>query len=284
MPNLTVLRLIVALLVLSAFLAFVLNACGKKEEGPPPPVQIQEPESLPTPAYLQGQEEAPVKVDLNLLFLHHSCGSNWLAGDNGGLRQTLEKQGFQVHNATYGSKIGEHTDVIHWAPKFQEHMDLILKTKHQDQTLPEGKTNQVVLFKSCYPNSNIHAPGEKPKWDPQGLATVANYKLAYQALLPMFARHPDVLFVAVTAPPLLQRKTTPENAARAKEFNEWLVNEWPKAHKNVATFDFFGVLRTKEGYLNYPTRDSHPNKVGNRRATQEFLPFLYRALRRAAQI
>ncbi|HHI68931.1 MAG TPA: SGNH/GDSL hydrolase family protein [Planctomycetes bacterium] len=240
-------------------------------------------EGIPTPPYLAKFSPKPEKIGLDLVFIHHSCGSNWLADWNGGLAKELTQAGFHVHDATYGSKVGEKTDVIHWYPKFSTMMDLVLRTKKQDQLLEKGRRNRIVMFKSCFPNSALHKPG-KTDWDPLGIMTVANYKLAYNSLLPIFRKYPDVLFIAVTAPPLRKEDTNPESAALAKEFNHWLVNEWPAKDKNVAAFDFFGILSTKEGWLRYPTEDSHPNKLGNRRATKAFLPFLFRALRRAGLI
>ncbi len=268
------------LFLLFFFLAAALaGGCGKGGVD----LEPSRPEGIPVPPYLEKYSPEPVKTGLDLLFIHHSCGSNWLADWNGGLAKALTEAGFHVHDATYGSKVGEKTDVIHWVPKFSTMMDLILRTKKQDQLLEKGRYNRIVMFKSCFPNSALHKPG-KTDWDPMGIMTVDNYKLAYNALLPIFRKHPDVLFIAVTAPPLRKEDTNPESAALAKEFNRWLVNEWPAGDKNVATFDFFGILSTKEGWLRYPTKDSHPNQLGNRRATKAFLPFLFRALRRAGLI
>lgn len=255
----------------------------------------------------------------NLLFIHHSCGGQLLADlgpmvggtresserciyvshpNGGGLRGDLEKAGFKVNEASYGSAIGEDSDICHWNRKFRDQMDLILRTERQDALLPEGQTNAIVVFKSCYPNNGFVSVGEAPG-DPDACErTVANAKAAYRSLLPHFARHPEVLFVAVTAPPQAEPKPTSfkgkvkslfkakPSADLAREFNTWLADGWldDANPRNVVVFDYYDVL-TAHGASNwsaYPTkadRDSHPSSVGNRRAAETFLQFLNEAWR-----
>lgn len=255
----------------------------------------------------------------NLLFIHHSCGGQLLADpgpmvggtrdsderciyvshpNGGGLRSKLAQAGFKVNEASYGSTIGEDSDICHWNRKFRDQMDQVLRTERQDQLLPEGQTNAIVVFKSCYPNNGFVSVGEGPG-DPDSCErTVANAKAAYRSLLPHFARHPEVLFVAVTAPPLAEPKPdgikstvaswfkTKPSADLAREFNVWLVDGWlnEARPRNVVVFDYYDVL-TAHGASNwsaYPTksgRDSHPSGDGNRLAGEAFLPFLNEAWR-----
>jgi hypothetical protein len=255
----------------------------------------------------------------NLLFIHHSCGGQLLAepgpeaggkresGDpclyvthpnGGGLRAGLEKAGFKVNEASYMSTIGEDTDICHWNRKFRDQMGLVLRTKRQNELLPEGQTNAIVVFKSCYPNNAFASAGKEPG-DPDSCErTLANAKAAYRAVLPYFAQHPEVLFVAFTAPPLAEPKPVglketfkaffkaKPKADVAREFNTWLADGWLAEHRprNVVVFDYYGVL-TDHGATNwsaYPTqagRDSHPSSAGNRRAAEAFVPFLAEAWR-----
>ena len=255
----------------------------------------------------------PPSHPLNLLFIHHSCGGHWFAdkgpsaGENciykthpngGGLRTLLQQNNYVVHEASYKSIIGDKTDIMDWPPKFRDHMDRILRTKMQDELLPEGEKNQVVMFKSCFPNNNF--PDD---------SSVKQAQKAYKSLLPIFEKFPDTLFVAVTAPPLVRPyetknslkafvkkilgryKDVPAIGRRARYFNNWLKdaeNGWLSAYplKNVVVFDYYDIL-TKNGKSNwaeYPTkdgRDSHPSAEGNRIAAEEFVPFLNRAVHRA---
>jgi hypothetical protein len=113
----------------------------------------------------------------------------------------------------------------------------------------------------------------------------------------------------VAAPPLVTGATTPEQAANARAFNDWLVNEWLASygHENVAVFDFYNVLTSNGGttlvndlgrgtgnhhrWWNgevqhvhpvaadvsaYGTSgsDSHPTVAGGKKATGEFVTLL----------
>jgi len=259
---------------------------------------------------------------LDLLFIHHSCGGQLLAdrgekkGENnildthpngGGLRSLLEADGYVVHEASRNSAVGEDTDLFHWLPKFRTMMDKVLACAHQDEALPEGKGNTVVLFKSCYPNNMFQAMGTEPG-NPDGPAlTYWNARATYTALLDEFAKEPGTLFVCVTAPPnapklsaeplwkYLARKVLgkeqdlEKSSAIAREFNNWLKDRegWLKGYgqKNVVVFDYYHIL-TGEGRSNLSLfatgdgSDSHPSGEGNARAAQALLPFINKAARR----
>ena len=272
---------------------------------------------------LSSYAEAPPAEPLRLLFIHHSCGGQLFASlgpDNGtnciyssspnggGLRSRLEKNSYEVHEASYASRIGQNTDIFDWLPKFREQMDQVLSCDFQDTGYTDGHRNQIVVFKSCFPNNNFESAGTPPG-NPRGPdLTVWNAKAAYAALLAEFRKHPEVLFVCVTAPPLAP-KTPPQPAWKqlakkalgrgdhraatallAREFNNWLAGRdgWLKDYPltNVVVFDYFDIL-TGDGTSNlsrYPTGDgfdAHPSREGNELAAEAFVPFLNRAVRRA---
>lgn len=248
----------------------------------------------------------------NLLFLHHSCGGQLLADagaetpqpgqaretclylahpNGGGLRASLANAGFQVNEASYGSAVGQDTDICHWQRKFRDQMDVVLRTRLQDELLPDGQTNAIVAFKSCYPNNGFTGVGSEPGDADSCERTLANAKAAYRALLPAFAQHPDVLFVAFTAPPLAEPKPAgvmaklkslfgkKPTADLAQQFNTWLAEEWLATDRprNVVVFDYYRALAGPDGWSAYPTRDghdSHPSTDGNRQAAGAFIPFL----------
>ena len=267
------------------------------------------------------------KQPVHLLFIHHSTGGALLAdkgekagplGQNciyvthpngGGLRSLLQENNYLVHEASYGSVIGEETDVCHWNRKFGEHMQEILRCKQQNESFDDGTRNRIIVFKSCFPNSWIASDGKAPG-DPDSCEkTTANYQAVYTNLLKCFRKQPDTLFVVFTAPPMAEpvlfTKEKIVNAAktivgrpdtvdkigmRARSFNNWLKdaeNGWLKVYelKNVVVFDYYDVL-TGNGRSNwsaYPTqggRDSHPSSEGHAKAAREFVPFLNRALHR----
>ena len=126
---------------------------------------------------------------MDLLFIHHSVGGQWLADSGppaaraastrptqtgGGLRAALEHAGYNVHEASYDNRLGSDTDLFDWLPKFRDGMDDLLACDHQDHRLPAGRENRVVIFKSCFPNNNFVGMGSGGG-DPAGPAlTVAN--------------------------------------------------------------------------------------------------------------
>ncbi len=269
------------------------------------------------------QDSAPAHA-LDLLFIHHSCGGQLFASpgpndgtnciytthpEGGGLRARLQKAGYRVHEASYGSKVGDKTDIFDWLPKFRDQMDAALKCDLQDKSLPEGRRNQVVVFKSCFPNNAFVGEGIPPGNPGEPELTVWNAKAAYAALLDEFKKLPDVLFVCMTAPPLAEKTpaqplwkvvarrvlgrstggSTRASGPLARQFNNWLaakdgwLNDYPL--QNVVVFDFYDILtgNGSSDFSAYPTGrgyDSHPNREGNQKAAEAFVPFLNRAVNR----
>lgn len=276
----------------------------------------------------------PVK----LIFIHHSTGGNWLADPNedqpyGGLGRALMDNNYFVSATNYGwgpDQIGSNTDIPNWPVWFTgPNRDTILAAllAESDQhicnpTSPSddcfgawprlasdpGGENQIVMFKSCFPNSDLGGnPDDPPASTPNEDYTVANAKAVYNDLLAYFATRQDKLFVVITAPPLMQGDTSAEHALNARAFNTWLVNTWLAgyAHRNVAVFDYYNVLTSNGGdvatndagaeagnhhrwwngavqhlqtvnnnYAAYPSGDSHPTTAGHQKATEEFVPLL----------
>jgi hypothetical protein len=276
---------------------------------------------------------SPVK----LIFIHHSCGENWLADWDGGLGLALMDNNYFVSDTYYGwgpkaaelgTPIGDATATGQWwnwflGPSRDTIWDA-LTAESEPQTeysrLPEnpGGPNRIVMFKSCFPNSAVGgSPSDPPvsgsnplegEWDGSEFLTVGTAKRVYLDLLPFFESHPETLFIAVTAPPLLADETTPEQAANARALNRWLVEDWLEGYPlaNVGVFDFYNVLtsnggnpevndagsetgnhhRYRAGQIEYITDqggntsayawegDSHPLPAGNQKATEEFVPLL----------
>ncbi len=306
--------------ILGAALALLVVVGFAIEESAPTPQQKGPPV---TRLDLSTYSSTAVPDRLSLLFIHHSCGGQLFAPhaaaddgesciydhaeNGGGLRPRLQAAGYDVHEASYNSKIGHDTDIFHWLPKFRDQMDLVLKVDHQDTFFEDGRTHDVVMFKSCYPNSVFVGPGSAPG-DPAGPElTVENAKATYRALLPIFAEHPQRLFVVVTAPPrvfkadrlaktlikrLLGRPTLAQSGPWARSFNNWLVDVqqgWLAgyAHKNVIVMDYYDVL-TGHGASDFSIygsgpdgRDDHPSAEGNSKAAELFAPMLNQAVRRA---
>lgn len=244
------------------------------------------------------------------VFIHHSCGENWLSS---GLHEALVAKDYigKRNDITYGVDVppdsgrpdtlgpvpGELTDMHHWILWFNDYLGSVLKHGCA------GGANRIVIFKSCFPNSHVEAD-EPGGGDPfSDWKTLANYKAVYRhpggrgqtyeheghtyrALGDVFAQHPETLFIAVTAPPECWGETDNEIAANARAFNNWLKTEWLSDYSsatglhNVAVFDWFDLLAAPANAGLHPNQlraefggnagDSHPNETANAQSTRVF--------------
>ncbi len=251
----------------------------------------------------QGYNPDPPDHTVKLIFIHHSTGENWLRDDYGGLGQALADNNYFVSDTNYGwgpDSIGDRTDIPDWTEWFASgqtpvYMDALFNESGQNSGYTRrpsdpGGENQIILFKSCFPNSALEgSPDDPPSAD--GWLTVGHAKYVYNEILQYFATRPDKLFVVITAPPL----SDSTYADNARAFNQWLVNDWLDENNytlpNVAVFDFYNILTARDAHhrynggviehtygssntLAYPSGDDHPSEAGSRKATEEFLPLL----------
>ncbi len=251
----------------------------------------------------QADNPSPPDEVVKLVFIHHSTGENWLMDGYGDLGTTLDQNNYFVSDTNYGwgpDAIGDRTDIPNWTEWFASentptYMDALFNENEQHASYTRslsdpGGGNQIIVFKSCFPNSALEGnPNDLP--DPEGWLSVGHAKYVYNEILQYFGTRPDKLFVVVTAPPL----SDPAYADNARAFNEWLVNDWLResnyAGNNVVVFDFYNVLtdpnahhRVNNGQIEhiigtrntlyYPSGDDHPSEQGSRKATEEFVPVL----------
>src|SRR4030042_6265049 len=69
----------------------------------------------------QGNSPEYPRKTVKLVFIHHSCGENWLADSNGGLGRALARNNYFVSDTNYGwgpSGIGDRTDITDWPEWF----------------------------------------------------------------------------------------------------------------------------------------------------------------------
>ncbi len=254
----------------------------------------------------QATNPNPPEEVVKLIFIHHSTGENWLTDGYGNLGITLGQNNYFVSDTNYGwgpDAIGDRTDIINWpewfrSPNSPTYMQALFNESGQNsgytRSLPDpGGENQIVMFKSCFPNSNLDGNPDDPPTPGEDF-TVGNAKYIYNQLLDYFITRPDKLFVVITAPPVQD----PTFAHNARAFNTWLVEDWLRENNyplnNVAVFDFYNVLTHPDNHhrfvngeieyitsngndtLHYPTSrdDDHPDPQGSRKATEEFVPLL----------
>lgn len=263
---------------------------------------VGEADSGPVPMGMTDNPDPPGSV-VKLVFIHHSTGENWLTDDYGNLGRALGENNYFVSDTNYGwgpNAIGDRTDIPDW-PEWFASADTPTYTnalfaengKHSSftRTLADpGGQNEIVMFKSCFPNSALEGNPKDPP-DPTPGLTVGHAKYVYNSILQYFATRQDKLFIVVTAPPL----SDGTYAANARAFNNWLVYHWlyenNYSYNNVAVFDFYNVLTHKHYHhdfysgnlrhvfgghntLAYPSGDDHPSVAGSQKATDEFVPLL----------
>jgi len=262
------------------------------------------------------------------VFIHHSSGGNWVADSWGGLGDAMNDAGYFFSGIDYGwdapynTNIGDYTDIGDWWTWFMDQtvqgnsearrdniMGAVYTEYDKDiqfgdytRTLTDpGGENEIIMFKSCYPNSDILADNSTTPTDiygdPAGSTsyTETNVRALYDTILTYFKANPGRMFVVITAPPL----SDATNAARARSFNNWLVYDWLQdadwENKNVYVWDWYNVLtgvnnhhRVEDGVVvhtiasgsgnvaidAYIDGDDHPNAVGCQKSTTEFVPVL----------
>jgi len=266
--------ILIVIIILTMYSTALCTSKAPSEQGdtnPAATAQTSADNQHITPSKATATPSQPVK----LIFIHHSSGENWLKDNDGGLGIALQKNNYFVSDTNYGwgpvpmegsKPIGSYTDIGHWwmwfrGPKSTEIMDAVYSESGQHSTYSRLKTdpggqNQIVMFKSCYPNSALTGNSDDPvppieanplkgKESGSDYHSIANAKGIYNDLLPYFQQHQNTLFVVITAPPLIDTKYS----SNARAFNQWLVNDWLKnyPYKNVAVFDFYNVLTTNGG-------------------------------------
>jgi hypothetical protein len=276
---------------------------------------------------LYAQNASPPVSPVRLIFLHHSTGENWLADDNGGLGIALRNNNYFASDTNYGwgpDSIGDTTDIGNWwtwfrGPRSDTYMAAVYAEEGQNCSYSRldsnpGGPNEIVMFKSCFPNSALRGSASAPipaidanplKGQGSGSDdhTISNAKGIYIELLEYFREHQEKLFVVIAAPPL----SDGTYAGNARLFNQWLAEEWLAGYpyRNVFVFDFYNVLTSNGGSagrndldqeggnhhrlwngaiqhqvavssntLAYPSGDDHPSRAGNKKATAEYLPLL----------
>lgn len=260
-----------------------------------------------TQPQISAQKPTPPKAPVKLLFIHHSVGGHWLAHNNGGLANELNKNNYYVNDVTYGWEpaaltdtlpkkikrkflgtfgkenkgaynIGDRTDIGQMADWFLgPDTDLIMGAIYKENLETDNfgdhrnsqsekplknpgpaVENQVIMFKSCFPNTLLHGnpsdPASQAAKPVRNFSagskehTVANAKRIYNDLLTYFGKHPDKFFVMVTPPPQTE---LPEDGKIARGFSNWLVHDWLKENSyavgNVMVFDLFNVLTSGNG-------------------------------------
>ena len=124
------------------------------------------------------------------------------------------------------------------------------------------KQYQVIIFKHCFPVSNIQADKDTANIN-SDYKSLSNYMLQYNALRDKLHEFPGTKFIVWTGAALVKAAVSEDEAKRAKEFFTWLKDEWDLPGDNIHIWDLYsleteGGLYFKEEYAT-SSNDSHPN-------------------------
>jgi hypothetical protein len=126
------------------------------------------------------------------------------------------------------------------------------------------KEFQVIIFKHCFPVSNIQADKDSGNVD-SDFKSLANYKLQYHALRDKLSEFRGTKFILFTGAVQVKSQISEDEAKRAKEFFDWVIKEWDLPDDNIYIWDLYN-LQTDGGIyfkdINASSEtNSHPNEI-----------------------
>jgi len=190
----------------------------------------------------------------SVIFVHHSVGRNLIS--EGNVRALVSHDLWDLDydhiglTDPNGNLTGESYGILDTDP--EDWHDLWTTSNSARESL---LYYDVILFKSCYSACDITSD-----------AMLDQYKDWYVDIKNQLSGYPDKVFVMMSPPPRIRARTTPAEAARAREFAEWLGNQ---QDRNVRYFDLFDLLAGDDNVLRSEYErapggtDSHPNAYAN---------------------
>jgi hypothetical protein len=126
------------------------------------------------------------------------------------------------------------------------------------------KDYQVIIFKHCFPVSNIKADLDSTDIN-SDYKSLSNYKLQYLALREKLLEFSATKFILFTGAAQAKANISEDGARRAKEFFEWVCDEWDLPNDNIHLWDLYnleteGGLYFKSDY-SVSEINSHPNSA-----------------------
>lgn len=212
---------------------------------------------------------------MKVLFVHRSVGHNLI--EDGQLYGLASEAGIELNDYDHNDKSlgdgtsrkrlgyefeGGNTNPDHYAQLFSD-----AGLKSQKQALDFILDYDLIIIKSCYPNSNIQSD-EQLEQDKKYYSQIADF----------FSCQLGKKLVILTSPPLMPLRTSRAAANRARQLSNWLFEQDFK--ENVFVFNFFDLLAEQPGrraantlkkhYRRLLPVDSHPNP----KASKEIAPLL----------
>jgi hypothetical protein len=240
---------------------------------------------------LNSCKQKEMKSDMNIIFLHHSTGAVIWQGTKASivkraankispkLADALSPKArlrllFEKYNKDYSKNylikemIFPKESPYGWHNYPYDYYNIWVKNAGNKPFMEEPtlemltKQYQVIIFKHCFPVSNI-----KPDLDSADInsdyKSLSNYRLQYLALRNKLHEFPDTKFILFTGAAQVKSNISEDDANRAKEFFEWVRDEWDLPGDNIYLWDLYN-LETEGGIYfkgNYTVSEnnSHPN-------------------------
>ncbi len=157
---------------------------------------------------------------------------------------------------TYGAIIPANSFMLTWYDFNAEAMDIVMfkpcypgaevysyDTSYDGSTANNGygqvtggtphsdSSGSYTNFQYLNSSSSVAAAYTNTYWPTHGYwdgtaSTLAQLKTAYRGMLNIFLENPDVLFIALQAPPMIPGAMSEENAAACREFARWMREDW----------------------------------------------------------
>jgi hypothetical protein len=237
---------------------------------------------------------------LRILFLHHSTGRYVWNGGKGSFIFRVRKKLFSVlgckftgitfaeslfvkHNRKFGTNYTVEARTFPqktpygWHNYPFDYYNIWVKNCGFHPFLQEPTLElltqqyQVIMFKHCFPVSNIQSDQTKTDIN-SDYKSLANYHLQYLALRKKLNEFGNTKFIVWTGAARVKSQIKESEAQRAKEFFNWVVNDWALPSRNIFVWDFYelqteGQLYFQENF-SQSQNDSHPNATFSKSAAK----------------
>lgn len=229
-----------------------------------------------------------------IIFLHHSTGQAiWIGKTNRFVYKFTKKNDVKSYFRRSNNKnrtnylIDERTfpaeSPYGWRNRPYDYYNIWVKHAGENPYMGEPtleiltKEYSIIIFKHCYPVSNIKEDTGFPNIDSEE-RRLENYKLQYTTLKNKMHEFPNNKFIVWTPAVHVKSNLKPEEAKRTNDFYKWIINEWDEKGDNIFVWDFYqyeteGGLYFLDKYASGP-KDSHPNKQFAGRIAPLFSQFI----------
>ena len=229
-----------------------------------------------------------------VIFLHHSVGKKiWLGRTNRYIHKLTQKNEIQPFFKKYNKKNKTRYSITEltfpktapygWKNYPYDYYNIWVKNAghapFNDEPTLEILTREydVIIFKHCYPVSNILADRGIPDIESEE-KRLEIYKLQYNALKRKMHEFPDTKFIIWTPAVFNKNQITEDEAERTYQFYIWIIDEWAEKGDNIFVWDFYKYETEGGKYLldeySIGPFNSHPNRKFSSRVSALFCQFI----------